>query len=244
VIGVRRPPAGSSSYIVLLAHADGWFQAAADNGSGLAAILRAARVLADAPPDAGVIVAAMDAEEVGLVGAERFVDALASPGGFAVGDGRRPLRIDDVKAVVNLDASSARASDVQNAAASLVRRDVPVFQWRAMVSSEEPVVTAAGLARFAAHGVLGLPVPASVFRPVAAGSLDGRLRSDVHWFAAHGIPFFWPVAGYPEYHTDGDTLATVDAKDLENIALAAADLVRDYASLPIGRVAAPFRPAA
>jgi len=86
-----------------------------------------------------------------------------------------------------------------------------------------------------------LPVPAAVWKPVAAGSTSGRHRSDVAPFEERGIPFVWPVAGYPEYHTDGDSLAAVDPADLENIALAAADLVRDLAMIPLPRVPAPFR---
>jgi hypothetical protein len=239
VIGVRRPPDGVSEYVVLLAHADGWFQAAADNGSGAAAILRAAELLGAAQPDIGILVGLMDAEEVGLVGAERFVQALDA--GLAVGDGGPPVRTADVKAVINLDAATARASDVQNMIrATVARTDAPVFQWRAMIFSEEPVLQAAFLARFAANGVLGLPIPSSVFAPVGAG--DGKLRSDVQHFAATGIPFVWPVSGYPEYHTDGDTLATVYADDLEALASATAALAADIAILPIGRVPEPLWP--
>jgi len=46
VVGVLRPPAGSSSYVLLTAHMDGWYQAAADNGGGAAAVLRAAQLIA------------------------------------------------------------------------------------------------------------------------------------------------------------------------------------------------------
>ena len=241
VLGMRRPPAGATQYVILLAHADGWFQAAADNGGGAAAILRAAELLAGAQPDIGIVVGLMDAEEVGLIGAERFAKSLES--GLDPGDGGPPIRTGDVKAVINLDASSARASDVQGMIrATTARTDAPVFQWRAMVASEDPILQAAFLARYAAHGVLGLPIPSSVFAPVGAGELGGRLRSDVHHFATVGIPFVWPVSGYPEYHTDGDTLATVYPDDLEALATATADLVGDIAILPIGRVAEPLWP--
>ncbi len=240
VLGVRRPPAGVTDYVVLLAHADGWFQAAADNGSGAAANLRAAELLAASPPGIGIVVALMDAEEVGLIGAERFTQALTE--GLAVGDGGPPLRMDHVKAVINLDASSARASDAQGFVRGAGLPDAPVFQWRAMICSEEPLLEAAFLARFAAHGVLGLPIPSSVFAPVGAGELEGRLRSDVQHFAAAGIPFVWPVSGYPEYHTDGDTIASVDPADLEALAGATAELAGDIAMLPLGRVPEPLRP--
>ena len=49
------------------------------------------------------------------------------------------------------------------------------------------------------------------------------------------VPFAWPVAGYPEYHTNGDDLHAVDPVDLENVSTAAAELVADLASLPVGR---------
>ena len=70
----------------------------------------------------------------------------------------------------------------------------------------------------------------------------GLNRTDARWFDAAGIPVAWPVVGYAEYHTDGDTLAAVDASDLEAIAAATADLAADVAVLPIGRVPAPFAP--
>jgi hypothetical protein len=49
----------------------------------------------------------------------------------------------------------------------------------------------------------------------------------------------WPVAGYPEYHTDADTLAAVDAADLEAIAAASADLVGRLVSVPRTPILAP-----
>jgi len=239
IVAVRRPPAGSSRYVMLLAHGDGWFQASADNGSGAAAVLRVSELLASAPPGAGVIAVVTDGEEIGLIGADRL--AAAFDKGLVVGDGGAKIHTSNINAIVNLDACSARASDVQNAVAAIARRDAPLFSWRAMVSSEDPALTGPFLARFAAHQVLGLPVPASVFKPVAAGSLSGRQRTDVAPFEERGIPFAWPVVGYPEYHTDGDTLAAVDPADLENVAAGAADLVRDLATIPLPRVPQPLR---
>ena len=234
VVGIRRPPAGSSDYVMLLAHGDGWFQAAADNGSGTAAVLRVAELLAETPPNAGVIAVVTDAEEVGLIGAERLAEAFDA--GLDAGDGGPPVTTANIKAIVNLDACSARASDVQDTVRGVARRDLPLFSWRAMVASEDPLLTAAFLTRFGARGVLGAPVPASVFGPVASGSPNGRQRTDVAPFAERGVPFVWPVVGYPEYHTDGDTLAAVDPADLEAVALAAADLVPDLALLPLPRI--------
>jgi peptidase M28-like protein len=239
VVAVQRPPAGSNHYVMLLAHGDGWFQAGADNGSGAAAVLRAAELLAESQPGIGVIAAITDAEEVGLIGADRLAQAI--DGGLAVGDGGPPIVTKNIKAVVNLDASSARASEIQNSVRGIARTDLPLFSWRAMVSSESPLLTAAFIARFASHRVLGLPVPAAVWKPVSGGSLTSRHRSDVAPFEERGIPFVWPVVGYPEYHTDGDTLAAVDPQDLERVARSAAELVGDIALLPLGRVPGPLR---
>jgi hypothetical protein len=171
-------------------------------------------------------VAVVDAEEVGLVGSKVLADTLRTSG-IAVSDGGPPVRMRDLKAVVNLDASSARASDAQTLPRSVLGGDAPVFSWRAIVSSDGSPLGALFAARAAAHGVFGLPLGARAWLAAI-----GSWRTDAGWFDDAGVPVVWPVAGYPEYHTDGDTFATVDRVDLENVALAAADTVMDAASLP------------
>jgi hypothetical protein len=248
VVAVRRPPAGATQYVLLNAHIDGFYQAAADNGSGAAAVLAAAQDLSDENPNAGLIFALYDGEEFGLLGSKAFADTLLSPAGFDVGDCGVPLSMANIKAVVNLDASSARASDAQDVGLTILESDVPLFSWRAIVFSEEPVLSATAIAAFAQHGVLGAPVSVSIANP-ANGGIS---RTDGRWFHEAGVPVVWPVAGYPEYHTDGDGLATVDQTDLEAVAAGAAEVVRAIAPLPVGRVvgapalppAATTRPAA
>jgi hypothetical protein len=227
VVGVRRPPAGVDRYVVLLAHADGWFQAAADNGAGAAAVLRAAELLAERSTGVGVAIALVDAEEIGLLGSQRLAATLASPAGLAVGDGGPPLRMSDLAAVVNLDASSARASDVQDPVRGVAGTDAPAFSWRTMVYSEHATLPGLFLGTFSEHGVLGLPVSSQ-----AAVLVNGSWRTDAKWFHEAGVPVAWPAVGYPEYHTDVDTLAVVDAADLEAVAAAAADLVPRLGAMP------------
>jgi Zn-dependent M28 family amino/carboxypeptidase len=183
-----------------------------------------------------VVVGLMDAEEVGLVGSKHFVAALGAPGGLAVGDGGPPLTLGAIKAVINLDASSVRASDAQSTPQRLAHTDLPLFSWRVIVSSEESTLTAAANAVLASHQVMGLPVTAG-----GAVALQGSLRSDVAWFQKAGVPFVWPAAGYPEYHTEADTLATVDPADLAGLADAAVELTARIATLPIGRIPQNFR---
>jgi Zn-dependent M28 family amino/carboxypeptidase len=221
---------------MLLGHMDGWFQAAADNGGGAAGVLRAAHELISARPATGVVVVLADGEEYGLLGSKALAAQISSPAGLALPDGAPALHMGDLKAVMNLDASSARASDVQDHVASVAGRDAPVFSWRAMVFSEEPVLPAAFLTTFAAHQVMGLPLQSQ-----AAVAVEGGWRTDAQWFHQAGVPVVWPVAGYPEYHTDGDTLAAVDPADLENIAAAAVDLAGQLATLPVSPVAPQFR---
>jgi hypothetical protein len=227
VVGVRRGPAGANRYVLMLAHADGWYQAAADNGGGVAAVRRAAALLSTSSPGVGVAVALVDGEEIGLLGSQHLAGVLSSPEGLALPDGGPPLRMGDLAAVINLDASSARASDVQEPVHAAVGRDAPVFSWRTMVFSEHATLPGLFLGTFSEHGVLGLPVSSQ-----GAIAINGSWRTDAKWFHEAGVPVAWPAVGYPEYHTDADTLDAVDAADLEAVAEAAAELVPRLGAMP------------
>jgi hypothetical protein len=232
VVAVRRPPSGAGRYLVLQGHLDGWFEAAADNAAGVAAVLAAAEALASADLGTGLLVAVYDAEEWGLLGSRAVAGMLASPDGLDVGDGGPPLHMGDLAAVVNLDAPTARASDVQGGVPGLARVELPLFSWRAMVFSEEAVLPSVFIGTMAAHGVLGLPLPVSAANPLNGGVS----RSDTKWFHEAGVPVVWPVAGYPEYHTDADTMATVDFGDLASLTRATVALIERASHLPLGPV--------
>lgn len=223
VVAMRPPADPSRGYVVLLGHLDGWFAAAADNGSGSAAILRAARLLADQPPSgAGVLVVLVDGEEVGMHGSRAVAADLGSEAGLVVDPHGPALHWADLEAVLNLDAPTARPSDVQEPIAGGPTAEPPVFQWRAFVLSGSVALMDQFVVAFAAHGVLGLPIKAGV-----AEHLNGGMnRTDARWFRAARIPVFWPVTGYPEYHTSADTLAAVDPVDLEALAEGSADALR------------------
>ncbi|MEY2430533.1 MAG: hypothetical protein QOC92_258, partial [Acidimicrobiaceae bacterium] len=241
VVGVRRAADPTKGYLVLQGHMDGWFRAAADNGSGSATVLAAAERLAGVDLDRGLIVALYDGEEWGLLGSKAVADRLGSTTGLDIGDCGPPLRFDDVVGVVNLDAPSARPSDVDGPIQNLLGLDEPLFSWRAMVVSEEVVLPSAFLSVMAAHQVLGLPVTVTLADP-----LNGGIgRTDGKWFHEQGIPVVWPVAGYPEYHTSADTMATIDPNDLAALTDATVELLTIADNLPIGRVnGAPAVPGA
>jgi len=100
VIGIVRGTEHPDRYIVVTAHYDhlgvrngAVYLGADDNASGTAAILEIARFLAANPPSNTVILAALDAEEIGLQGARAFV---ASP----------PVPRESIGLNVNLDMVS------------------------------------------------------------------------------------------------------------------------------------------
>jgi len=103
--------------LLLLAHYDAHdiAEGALDNGCGIATVVAAADVLADASLPVGLRVAAVGAEEVGLLGSERLADR---------------LDLGDVRAVVNVDGAGrhrdlralAHTSDATADAAAAVSR--------------------------------------------------------------------------------------------------------------------------
>ncbi|MDQ2651071.1 MAG: M28 family peptidase, partial [Actinomycetota bacterium] len=218
-------------YVLLQGHLDGWFEAAADNGGGAAAVLAAAERLAG-DSGRGLLVALYDAEEWGLRGSKVLAEDLASPTGLGAGPCGRTVRLDDIVAVVNLDAPSAPASDVLGGVPPPLDELANLVSYRVLVFSEEPTVTALLTTTSFANGVLGLPIPVAVADPLNGGVS----RTDVRWFHEAGIPAAWPVVGYPEYHTTADTLEVVDPADLERVTAGAVDLVRALSTASIGRL--------
>jgi hypothetical protein len=246
VIGIRPPADPSQGYVLLQGHLDGWFTAAADNGGGAAAVLAAAERLAGDRAGRGLVVALYDGEEWGLRGSRAFAADLARPEGVAFGE-CGALHLSDLVAIVNLDAPSAKASDLLGAVPAPLDELSGLVSYRVLVFSEEPTVAALLTTTSFGEGVLGLPAPVAVANPVNGGVN----RTDVKWFHEAGIPAAWTVDGYPEYHTTADTLEVVDPADLERVTAAAVDLVRAFGAAPIGRLggstlgppgSAPVRP--
>jgi len=90
VVGTTGPD--TDERVLLLAHYDAHdiAEGALDNGCGIATVATAAEILADADLPVGVDVAAVGAEEVGLLGAEHLADR---------------VNLDRVKGVVNVDGA-------------------------------------------------------------------------------------------------------------------------------------------
>lgn len=98
-LGLVKGTVNPNEYIVVSAHFDhlgktaaGVFHGADDNASGVAAVLAMAKYFKQHPPKHSIIFALWDAEEVGLKGAEFFVNNLPAP-----------LTLNQVKFNLNLD---------------------------------------------------------------------------------------------------------------------------------------------
>lgn len=82
VIGVRQGTSAPAEQVLISAHYDSVASCpgADDNGSGVAGVLEAARVLAASPHARTVVVACWDEEEKGLIGSTAFVQRAAAAG--------------------------------------------------------------------------------------------------------------------------------------------------------------------
>src|SRR5690606_17583109 len=132
----------------------------------------------------GLLVALYDGEEWGLRGSKVLAEDLASPAGLGTGPCGRTVRLDDIVAVVNLDAPSAPASDVLGGVPPPLDELANLVSYRVLVFSEEPTVAALLTTTSFANGVLGLPIPVAVADPLNGGVS----RTDVRWFHEAGIP--------------------------------------------------------
>jgi Zn-dependent M28 family amino/carboxypeptidase len=186
--------------IVLSAHHDTWFGGADDNGSGVAVLFEAARILRHSAPARTIRLLACDQEEQGQAGAVRYVRAHAR---------------DRIVAIVNLDAIGF-ANDTpgsQQSPPGLSLPDRADFLAAIVDSRSEGL-----LAEFLRLNAL-VPDGAKTVGNLAPG--DARypftadfLRSDHSPFWAHGVPgiFFTDTTNFrsPHFHKAGDTPDTLD----------------------------------
>lgn len=175
---------------------DAIYLGADDNASGVAALLAVARVLRRAPPRHPVVLAAFDAEELGLRGARAFVAAPPA--------GTPPIGMD-----LNLDMlSRSEGSDITVSGLGpqpWLREDV-----------------AAEAARSPVHVHLGHDRPwyrAGMVEDWTDGSDHGA-------FAHAGIPFLYlGVEDHPDYHAPTDTFERIDGPFFVDVANLVASLV-------------------
>jgi aminopeptidase YwaD len=178
VHGVLREPAAEGVNVLLTAHFDGVgddpdqrLPAAADNASGVAAVLEAARLLAPAMPDGtGLAVAFLDAEEAGARGSAHHAPAVA-PGTVVINlDGAAELG----------DAAAVEAGGPAHAllaALDQAGRETGVPLRAGAMTSDNRRYAAAGLpAAGIGMGMPGYQTPAETPGRVETGTLVAATR--------------------------------------------------------------------
>jgi hypothetical protein len=192
VLGRWRPAHQGRPDLLLTAHYDGVGDlpglrqpSAADNGSGIAVVLEAARILAPALPEGvGFAVALLDAEEVGALGSARHAAQLR-------GDDAAPL-------VINVDGAGVlhRAAAVEAggpahsllAALDQAGRHTGLPLVGGPVASDNRRYAAAGLASIGiGAGMAGYHSPADTADRVELATLTAvtRLVVATAWLSAH-----------------------------------------------------------
>ena len=201
---------GSAPGLVLLTgHYDAWFRAGADdNGSALAVLLEAARVLKDTKPKRTVRLIAFDREEEGIIGSAAYFAA---------------HRRDDIRIVINMDCVgyARHFAGSQLAPPGLTLRDVGNFlAVLANGPAERHLARFANLSRSpeSSLDVLGLLAPDDSHY-VGTGAF---LQSDHVSPWNDGIPslFLTDTADFrnPNYHEPSDLPETLDYDFLASVA--------------------------
>lgn len=204
-------PGGSRAQeqVLVTAHHDAWWQSGADdNGTGIAIVLEAARVLRDTHPNRTLRFVAFDREEEGLIGASRYVAAHPQ---------------DRIAMIVNMDCVGFASDepDSQRAPLGLGLRSVGNF---ILAVADGPGADALSrFVRLSASGTefastVGVIAPDDSHYPVDSSFL----RSDHAPFWRRGVPglFLTDTANYRNvhYHTPTDTPDTVNPVFLARVA--------------------------
>jgi peptidase M28-like protein len=189
----------SADWVLAVAHYDAWFGGANDNATGVAVTLEAAFALSELELERNVRLLLTDGEELGLVGAERYLAEHGSEG---------------LVMVLNADMLAHRG-----APGSLLTREASGTEYIVQGNevSREEAFQLADLGR-------RLPEPVEL-RPVVfpddgvstVGFAVGSVLSDHGPFWLRGVPalFPFPAGDKPDwYHTPDDTPDQVDSDRL------------------------------
>ena len=188
--------------VIVNAHADGWFDAAGDNGDGLAVLVALARHFAkpDHRPDRTLLFVASGGHHGG---------GLNGPGNLVR---MHPELKDTVVLVLNLEhIAQLRFSN------DPFRVEAAEQPMGFGISNEAPAI--ADIAR------LGMQRYGFALRPTFSASIAG----DLGGYAPLGVPRVQAIHSGPMYHTSGDTLDTISTPGLERAARFYAFFIREVA---------------
>ncbi len=208
----------SDEYVVLNAHADGWFDGAGDNADGLAVLVALARHFA---------MPGMRQERsiVFLASAGHHSSGLSGPGHFVA---MNPEIVDGAVLVVNLEHTAQR-----HITPARSTHEDGYREWT-MDSHEAPIVAGItnsapfleglverGIQRYGTNFVSGA-------NTMASGEGGTYRRA--------GIPVFTTMQGPPMYHTTGEVLEMVSTPGLERMARFMAFFVKEVSAAPLNQI--------
>jgi len=211
---IARTPGEFESYILIGGHLDSWFLGALDDGSGVAVMLRIAELMKDEQPGkVGLIFAAFDSEELGLIGSQYFWEQF--------GAGR-------IKAMLNLDMASVKND--------FFYKDPSQAKIMPKLISTSPELRQAARASYSGLQAAKLYTGMDWWR-----TLYGQLPTDLEWFYVSGVPGVFIYTPDKYYHTPKDDLTWMDAADLEAVSRTSAELVREMREMELMRPARPLK---
>ena len=208
----------ADEYVVLNAHADGWFDGAGDNADGLAVLVALARHFA---------MEGMQQERslVFLASAGHHSSGLSGPGHFVA---MNPEIAENAVLVVNLEHTAQR-----HITPARSNHEDGYREWT-MDSHEAPIVAGItnlapfleglverGIQRYGTNFVSG---------PNTMASGEGGT------YRRAGIPVFTTMQGPPMYHTTGEVLEMVSTPGLERMARFMAFFVKEVSAAQVGQI--------
>jgi hypothetical protein len=181
------PGRRADEIVIVNAHADGWFDAAGDNGDGLAVLVALARHFAKAPPPERTLL---------------FVASGGHHGGGMNGPANLVTMNPDLvkKAVLVLNLEHIAQLYFRNDPFRVEPAEQPMGFG---ISNEAPAI--ADIAR------RGMQQYGFALRPQFSSSTAG----DLGGYAPLGVPRVQAIHSGPMYHTSGDTLDTISTPGLE-----------------------------
>lgn len=206
-------PGEFDDYILISGHLDSWYLGALDDATGVAAVLRMAKIMKDYKPGkTGFVFLAFDGEEIGLFGSQVFFEKFGA---------------DKVKAMLDMDMVSIR-NDYLHKSPDRARVMPKVF------------TTSPALLPLAREVYSQIKV-AKIFPNVDTWrKLFGGLPTDYEWFYAAGVPGVFIYTPDRFYHTELDNMTWMDAADLEKVAETNVELVKRIADMELKRPSDPL----
>ncbi len=184
------PGRRSDEIVIVNAHADGWFDAAGDNGDGLAVLVALARHFANAPQPERTLL---------------FVASGGHHGGGMNGPGNLVTMNPELvkKAVLVLNLEHIAQLYFRNDPFRVEAAEQPMGFG---ISNEAPAIADVAKRGMQRYGF--------ALRPEFSNSTAG----DLGGYAPLGVPRVQAIHAGPMYHTSGDTLDTISTPGLERAA--------------------------